>query len=85
MPTVTTQKENREISIRILSNETFLKQILKLLSIIKTLINSMNEKSPETVITVKISNKNGIKMLMSVNDEILPDMYCLNKEITIGR
>lgn len=82
---VTTQKENREISIRMLSNGTFLKQMLKLLSIIKTIINAMNETSPDVQIVVNISNKSGTKLLISVHDEILPDIHKSDNTITIGR
>lgn len=80
MEVVTHSKEDTKIIITMLSNKNLIKQLLKLLGIIKALINSNKSES----INIRISNIYGSKLSIYVNEDPLIDLPNNKPEIVIG-
>lgn len=71
------------IDVRIIACKPLLVQLLKLISYIQYSLDKSQSSNKEITLTLKISNKNKIKLLSAVNDKnITPSAH--NGEITIG-
>jgi len=80
MDIITQGKEDTKINLIFLSNKNLIKQILKLLAIIKYLINSGKNET----ITIKINNVYNSKLSIGINEEQLLDIPNNKKEIILG-
>jgi len=80
MEIVTHSKEDTKITLFLLSNKNLIKQILKLLGIIKHLINSKKSQT----INIRINNVYGSALSIYVNEDPLMDLPNNKSEIVIG-
>jgi uncharacterized membrane protein len=80
MEIVTHSKEDTKIVLTVLSNKDLIKQLLKILGIIKALINSNKSES----INIRINNVYGSKLSIYVNEDPLIDLPNNKREIVIG-